>query len=101
MGLEGAPYLVEHGISLAGLREEKEIFSGTARDACRGFPANVNVTGAVGSAGIGPDQTRVRILAVPDGAKLPRHRSRRRFGRLQVTSKISRTKMRNRQAQAL
>jgi aspartate dehydrogenase len=65
LGLEGAPYLVEHGISLAGLREEKEIFSGSAREACRGFPANVNVTGAVSLAGIGPDQTRVRIFAVP------------------------------------
>lgn len=65
LGLEGAPYLVEHGISLAGLQEEKEVFSGSAREACRGFPANVNVTGAVSLAGIGPDRTRVRILAVP------------------------------------
>ena len=64
-GLEGAPYLVERGISLAGLRTEKEVFSGSAREACRGFPANVNVTAAVSLAGIGPDQTRVRILAVP------------------------------------
>jgi aspartate dehydrogenase len=65
VGLEGAPYLVERGISLAGLEEEKEIFSGSAREACRGFPANVNVTAAVSLAGIGPDLTRVRILAVP------------------------------------
>jgi aspartate dehydrogenase len=64
-GLEGAPYLVERGISLVGLRTEKEVFSGSAREACRGFPANVNVTAAVSLAGIGPDQTRVRILAVP------------------------------------
>jgi len=64
-GLEGAPYLVERRISLAGLEEEKEIFSGSAREACRGFPANVNVTAAVSLAGIGPDQTRVKILAVP------------------------------------
>lgn len=69
LGLEGAPYLVERGISLAGLQEEKEVFSGTAREACRGFPANVNVTGAVSLAGIGPDQTRVRILAVPGLAR--------------------------------
>jgi len=69
VGLEGAPYLVEHGISLAGLTEEKEIFSGSAREACRGFPANVNVTGAVSLAGIGPDQTRVKILAVPGLAR--------------------------------
>jgi len=64
-GLDGAPYLIERGISLAGLKEEREIFSGTAREACRGFPANVNVTAAVSLAGIGPERTRVRILAVP------------------------------------
>ncbi len=68
-GLEGAPYLLERGISLLGLQEEKEIFSGSAREACRGFPANVNVTAAVSLAGIGPDQTRVRIFAVPGLAR--------------------------------
>jgi aspartate dehydrogenase len=69
-GLEGAPYLVERGISLQGLTEEKEIFSGSAREACRGFPANVNVAAAVSLAGIGPDKTRMRIFAVPG---LPRN----------------------------
>ena len=64
-GLEGAPYLVQKGISLAGLTEEKEVFSGSAREACKGFPANVNVSAAVSLAGIGPDKTRIRILAVP------------------------------------
>jgi len=68
-GLEGAPYLVERGISLAGLKEEKEIFSGSARAACRGFPANVNVTASVSLAGIGPDKTRVKIFAVPGLAR--------------------------------
>ena len=64
-GLEGAPYLVRQGISLAGLTEEREVFSGSAREACQGFPANVNVSAAVSLAGIGPDRTRIRILAVP------------------------------------
>ena len=64
-GLEGAPYMIQNGISLAGLSEEKEVFSGTAREACKGFPANVNVSAAVSLAGIGPDRTRIRILAVP------------------------------------
>ena len=63
--LEGAPYLIEHGISLAGLEHEVEIFAGTAREACRGFPANLNVSAAVSLAGLGPDLTRVRIMAVP------------------------------------
>ena len=58
-------YLVDKGISVLGLTEEQEIFSGTAREACRGFPANVNVSAAVSLAGIGPDQTRIRIMAVP------------------------------------
>ena len=63
--LEGAPYLAERGISLAGLEQETEVFSGTAREACRGFPANLNVSAAVSLAGLGPDLTQVRILAVP------------------------------------
>ncbi|HEY7295608.1 MAG TPA: aspartate dehydrogenase domain-containing protein, partial [Dehalococcoidia bacterium] len=57
--------LVERGISLAGLSEERELFAGTARDACRGFPANVNVAAALSLAGVGPDETWVCIVAVP------------------------------------
>jgi aspartate dehydrogenase len=64
-GLEGAPYLIERGVSLVGLQEEREVFAGSAREACRGFPANVNVMAAVSLAGIGPDRTRARIVAVP------------------------------------
>jgi len=84
-GLEGAPYLTEHGVSLAGLEGEREIFSGTAREGCRGFPANVNVTAAVSLAGIGPDRTRLRIVAVP-GLKRNCHEIdvEGEFGRLQV-----------------
>jgi aspartate dehydrogenase len=69
-GLEGAPHLVRNNIVLDGLTEELEVFNGSARDACKGFPANVNITAAISYAGIGPDRTRVRILAVPD---LPRN----------------------------
>lgn len=84
-GLEGAPYLVERKVSLAGLREEREVFSGSAREACRGFPANVNVSAAVSLAGVGPDKTRVRILAVP-GLKRNCHdiEVEGEFGRLAV-----------------
>ncbi|HEY2921029.1 MAG TPA: aspartate dehydrogenase domain-containing protein, partial [Candidatus Binatia bacterium] len=52
-------------ISLTDLREEREVFSGSAREACRGFPANVNVSAAVSLAGLGPDKTQIKILAVP------------------------------------
>jgi aspartate dehydrogenase len=62
-GLEGAPYLVEHEISLKGLTAPKKVFDGTAREGARGFPANVNV--AISLAGIGPDKTRLEIWADP------------------------------------
>ena len=64
-GLEGAPYLREHGITLAGLREPRKVFEGSARDGARGFPANVNVAAALSLAGIGPDRTRLEIWADP------------------------------------
>src|SRR5204862_4951824 len=61
----GAPYLVEHGISVDRLNEPKCVFTGTARDAARGFPANVNVAAALSLAGIGPDRTTIEIWADP------------------------------------
>lgn len=64
-GLEGAPYLVAHGISVAGLSQAKRVFSGTAREAAAGFPANVNVAAALALAGIGPDRTMIEIWADP------------------------------------
>jgi aspartate dehydrogenase len=64
-GLAGAPYLVENGISVDGLNQPKRVFSGTAREAVRGFPANVNVAAALALAGIGPDRTMIDIWADP------------------------------------
>jgi len=64
-GLEGAPYLKEHGISLAGLKAPLKVFDCSARDGARGFPANVNVAAALSLAGIGPDRTRLEIWADP------------------------------------
>lgn len=63
--LEGAPYLLENEIPIASLSESQEVFHGTAREACRGFPSNLNVSAAVSLAGIGPDLTTVRIVADP------------------------------------
>src|SRR5690242_3679203 len=64
-GLDGAPYLVEHQIRVAGLTEELRVFTGSAREAARGFPANVNVAAALALAGIGPDKTTIEIWADP------------------------------------
>ena len=61
--LEGAPYLEANGIVLGELEETKIVFEGTAREACRGFPANVNVSAALSLTGIGVDRTPVTIVA--------------------------------------
>jgi aspartate dehydrogenase len=65
LGLRGAPYLEENGISVEGLNAAKCVFQGNARDAAAGFPANVNVAAALSLAGIGPDRTMVEIWADP------------------------------------
>ena len=64
-GLLGAPYLVENGIDISGLTEAKRVFNGTAREAAKGFPANLNVAAALSLAGIGPDRTAQEIWADP------------------------------------
>lgn len=64
-GLAGAPHLVENGISVDGLKEALRVFQGTAREAAKAFPANVNVAAALGLAGVGPDRTTVEVWADP------------------------------------
>ncbi len=74
-GLAGAPWIAERGIDLDALTGETLIFEGPATEACRAFPANVNVLAALSLAGIGPELTRTRIYAVP-GMTMNRHRIR-------------------------
>jgi aspartate dehydrogenase len=64
-GLSGAPYIVENNIDIERISEPLKIFDGTAREAAKGFPANLNVAVALSLAGIGPDLTRVQIWADP------------------------------------
>jgi aspartate dehydrogenase len=62
-GLAGAPGVA--GLDLASITSPALVFEGTAREACRAFPANVNVVAAVSLAGLGPDRTCIRIYADP------------------------------------
>jgi aspartate dehydrogenase len=64
-GLVGAPYLVEHGIDIEDITEPLKVFEGTAREAARGFPANLNVAVALSLAGVGADRTTLEIWADP------------------------------------
>lgn len=69
LGLLGAPYFNDHPVDLGKLVKPTVIFEGNALDAVKGFPANINVSALLSIAGIGPKQTRVRIIADPAGTK--------------------------------
>lgn len=64
-GLEGAPHLVKNNISVRDLKAPLKVFEGSAREAVKGFPANVNVAAALSLAGIGPERTTIQIWADP------------------------------------
>jgi aspartate dehydrogenase len=64
-GLVGAPYLIANNMDISKLTEPKLIFRGSAREAAKGFPANLNVAVALSLAGIGPDKTTLEIWADP------------------------------------
>ena len=68
-GLKGAPYLNENGIDIEGISEPMRVFQGTARQAAKGFPANLNVAVALSLAGIGPDKTVIEIWADPTATR--------------------------------
>ena len=63
--ISGAPYIKENNINLDDLDTPICVFRGSASEAAKGFPANVNVSAALGLAGIGADRTTVEIWADP------------------------------------
>lgn len=64
-GLEGAPYIIEKKIDLKSIKDETVIFEGTAQDAVKGFPKNVNVSATLSLCGLGAKETKVRIVTSP------------------------------------
>jgi aspartate dehydrogenase len=65
LSLEGAPWIKEKGIDLGSIKEPSVIFEGSAKEAAKWFPANINVSVALSLAGIGVEKTRVKIIADP------------------------------------
>jgi aspartate dehydrogenase len=63
--LAGAPFFEKTRINPESITKKRLIYEGTARDAVKKFPSNVNVAAALGLAGVGMDATKVKIIADP------------------------------------
>jgi aspartate dehydrogenase len=60
----GVEYVAKR-FKLAGLKKDKVLFNGSAAQAVKYFPQNINVAAVLGLAGIGMRKTKVRIIACP------------------------------------
>jgi len=68
-GLQGAPYIKEHGVVLGNIKEKTTIFEGPASEAVKGFPKNVNVAALLSLATLGPEKTKIKIVVDPDATR--------------------------------
>jgi aspartate dehydrogenase len=64
-GLVGAPHLDRTEVEAETVTEPTMVFSGSAREAAEGFPANLNVAAALAMAGVGPERTHVEVWIDP------------------------------------
>lgn len=78
--------LAETLCDLGGLTAAHCFFEGPARQAAQDFPQNANVAIITALAGLGPDQTTLRLIADP-AASANRHRviATGDFGRMEIT----------------
>lgn len=61
----GIRYVEEQGFRLDGLNEPVTLFEGSAREGVPHFPQNVNIAAILSLGGIGPDRTRLKVVADP------------------------------------
>lgn len=64
-GLEGAPYIAKKGIDIKSIKNETVIFEGTAEEAVKAFPKNVNVSATLSMCGLGGMRTMIRVVTSP------------------------------------
>lgn len=62
----GSPLVLKKRINLDNINEETVLFEGDAYQAVKAFPENINVAATLSIAGVGPENTKVRIIASPN-----------------------------------
>lgn len=62
---KGIPYVEALGVDLGRLKAPQTLFEGSARAGVPHFPQNVNIAAILSLAGIGLDQTRLKVVADP------------------------------------
>jgi aspartate dehydrogenase len=84
--LAGAPFFATGGVNLDMITKITEIYDGSASEAVKLFPANVNVAAVLSLAGLGVDKTKVRVLVDPH-ATTNQHEivATGRFGDIKIT----------------
>ena len=63
--IRDVPYFKEKGIDIKKIKEPTVIYTGTAREAVKLFPKNINVAATVSLLGVGFDRTTVKIVVDP------------------------------------
>ena len=84
--LAGAPFFATSKVNLDTVTSITEIYKGSAAQAVKLFPANVNVAAVLSLAGIGAERTTVRVLVDPH-ATTNQHdiTARGSFGDIKIT----------------
>ncbi|MEW6043444.1 MAG: aspartate dehydrogenase [Thermoproteota archaeon] len=84
--LAGAKFFETNKVDISNLQSAKVIFEGTAREAVKLFPANINVAALLSLAGIGSQKTTVKIVADPSTDKNTHQiEAKGGFGRITIT----------------
>jgi aspartate dehydrogenase len=80
-------FLKGKGIDLKSLEEPTTVFEGNAREAAKDFPKTANVAATLSLAGIGFEDTKVRIIANPNTDRnIHEVRARGEFGELKAVT---------------
>lgn len=66
--LANVDYFSNQGVDVSAIKERKVVYSGTAREAVKLFPTNVNIAATIALLGVGFDKTTVTIVLDPDAS---------------------------------